>query len=33
VFTGKAIEARDRIRAAELFRQFPIAVLVGTAQG
>ena len=23
VFTGEAIEARDRIRAAELFRQFP----------
>ena len=33
VFTGEAIEARDRVRAAELFRQFPIAVLVGTAQG
>ncbi|MGD9614464.1 MAG: malto-oligosyltrehalose synthase [Alphaproteobacteria bacterium] len=33
VFTGEAIEARDRIRAAELFRQFPVAVLVGTAPG
>jgi (1->4)-alpha-D-glucan 1-alpha-D-glucosylmutase len=33
LFTGEAIEARDRIRASELFRQFPIAVLVGTAQG
>ena len=25
VFTGGAIEARDRIRAAELFRQFPVS--------
>jgi (1->4)-alpha-D-glucan 1-alpha-D-glucosylmutase len=33
VFTNEAIEARGRIRAAELFRQFPVAVLVGTAQG
>ena len=33
LFTGETIEARDCIRAAELFRQFPIAVLVGTAQG
>jgi (1->4)-alpha-D-glucan 1-alpha-D-glucosylmutase len=31
VFTGGAIEARDRVRAAELFQQFPVAVLVGTA--
>jgi (1->4)-alpha-D-glucan 1-alpha-D-glucosylmutase len=30
VFTREAIEARGRIRAAELFRQFPVAVLVGT---
>ena len=33
VFTGEAIEARDSIRAAELFRQFPVAALVGTVQG
>ena len=33
VFTGEAIEARPRIRATELFRQFPVAVLVGTAPG
>ena len=33
VFTGEPIEARDRIRAAELFRQFPVSVLVGTVQG
>jgi (1->4)-alpha-D-glucan 1-alpha-D-glucosylmutase len=33
IFTGEAIEARDRVRIAELFRQFPAAVLVGTAQG
>jgi (1->4)-alpha-D-glucan 1-alpha-D-glucosylmutase len=33
LFTGEAIEARERIRAAELFRQFPVAVLVGTVPG
>jgi (1->4)-alpha-D-glucan 1-alpha-D-glucosylmutase len=33
VLTGEAIEARDRIRATELFRQFPVSVLVGTLQG
>jgi (1->4)-alpha-D-glucan 1-alpha-D-glucosylmutase len=32
VFTNETIEARDQVRAAELFRQFPVAVLVGTAQ-
>ncbi len=33
VFTGEAIDARDRVRVAELFRQFPVSVLVGTLQG
>ncbi|MGE0257995.1 MAG: malto-oligosyltrehalose synthase [Alphaproteobacteria bacterium] len=33
VFTGEAIGARERIRAAELFWQFPVSVLIGTAQG
>jgi hypothetical protein len=31
-FTAEAIDARERIRAGELFRQFPVAVLLGTAQ-
>ena len=32
VFTGEAIEARDRVvRAGELFHQFPVAVLTGPA--
>ena len=31
VFSGARIEARERIRATELFRQFPVAVLFGTA--
>src|SRR4051794_1072058 len=29
VFTGEALEGRDRIRAADLFRRFPVAVLIG----
>jgi (1->4)-alpha-D-glucan 1-alpha-D-glucosylmutase len=33
VFAGEAIGACDRIRAAELFRQFPVSVLVGNVQG
>jgi (1->4)-alpha-D-glucan 1-alpha-D-glucosylmutase len=33
VFSGTRIDARDRIRAGELFRQFPVAVLFGTASG
>ena len=33
VLTGAAIERRQRISAGELFRDFPVAVLHGTAQG
>ena len=33
LFTGEAVDSRDRIRATELFRQFPVCVLVGTVQG
>jgi (1->4)-alpha-D-glucan 1-alpha-D-glucosylmutase len=31
VMTGETIEPRDRLRASELLRQFPVAVLTGTA--
>jgi (1->4)-alpha-D-glucan 1-alpha-D-glucosylmutase len=29
VFTGEALEGRDQVRAADLFRRFPVAVLIG----
>ncbi|HEY8872430.1 MAG TPA: malto-oligosyltrehalose synthase, partial [Stellaceae bacterium] len=31
VFTGERLAGRERVRAAELFREFPVAVLVGEA--
>jgi (1->4)-alpha-D-glucan 1-alpha-D-glucosylmutase len=31
VFTGEIIKVRECLRAAELFRQFPVAVLIGNA--
>ena len=29
VFTGEALQERERVRAADLFRRFPVAVLIG----
>jgi (1->4)-alpha-D-glucan 1-alpha-D-glucosylmutase len=31
IFTAEAIEARERIRAGDMFRDFPVAVLIGPA--
>ena len=33
VFTGEMLAGRDRIRASEPFRAFPVAVLLGTSKG
>jgi (1->4)-alpha-D-glucan 1-alpha-D-glucosylmutase len=32
VFTGETMAGRERVRVVELFRQFPVAVLLATAQ-
>jgi maltooligosyltrehalose synthase len=32
VFTGEKLGGRQQVRAGELFREFPVAVLVGEAE-